>query len=152
MVVLQAEQQLLIVLLQVEQQKSIVVLQEGSKVLVQPQVKAAKVYLGSSTVLAAVVIAVKYRACLLVGRLIVGVQARSFSWQIAGVSARQPQTLAVLFFICETAILAKLGPYLNSHLYLLDNDILERAYGEQYLRGMQIRTQCIKIVDNLANV
>ena len=33
---------------------------------------------GGSTVPAAVVIVVKQRACLLVGRLIVGVQARSF--------------------------------------------------------------------------
>ena len=54
-------------------QRSIGLLQAGSKVLVQLQVKAVKVYLGSSTVLAAVVIVVKHRACLLVGRLIVGV-------------------------------------------------------------------------------
>ena len=33
---------------------------------------------GGSTVPAAVVIVVKYRACLSVGRLIVGVQAQSF--------------------------------------------------------------------------
>ena len=38
--------------------------------------EAAKVCLGSSTVPAAVVIVVKHRACLSVGRLIVGVQAR----------------------------------------------------------------------------
>jgi len=37
------------------------------------QVEAAKVYLGGSTVPAAVVIVVKYRACLLVSQLIVGV-------------------------------------------------------------------------------
>ena len=36
-------------------------------------ISIAVVYLGSSTVLAAVVIVVKYRACLLVGWLIVGV-------------------------------------------------------------------------------
>ena len=35
--------------------------------------EAAKVYLGGSTVPAAVVIVVKYRACLSVGRLIVGI-------------------------------------------------------------------------------
>ena len=40
--------------------------------------EAAKVCLGGSTVPAAVVIVVKHRACLSVGRLIVGVQARSF--------------------------------------------------------------------------
>ena len=40
--------------------------------------KAAKVYSGGSTVPAAVVIVVKHRACLSVGQLIVGVQARSF--------------------------------------------------------------------------
>jgi hypothetical protein len=40
--------------------------------------QAAKACSGGSTVPAAVVIVVKYRACLLVGRLIVGVQARSF--------------------------------------------------------------------------
>ena len=39
--------------------------------------KAAEVYSGGSTVPAAVVIVVEYRACLSVGRLIVGVQARS---------------------------------------------------------------------------
>ena len=38
----------------------------------------AAVCLGGSTVPAAVVIVVKHRACLLVGQLIVGVQARSF--------------------------------------------------------------------------
>ena len=42
--------------------------------------QAAKACLGSSTVPAAVVIVVKRRACLSVGRLIIGVQARSFSW------------------------------------------------------------------------
>ena len=40
----------------------------------------AKVYLGGSTVPAAVVIVVKYRACLLVGRLIIGVQVQLFTW------------------------------------------------------------------------
>jgi hypothetical protein len=30
----------------------------------------------------------------------------------------------------KTAILAELGPYLNSHLYLLDDNILEYAYRE----------------------
>ena len=50
--------------------------------------EAAKVYLGSNTVPAAVVIVVKYRACLSVGQLIVGVQARSFGRQIVGVQAR----------------------------------------------------------------
>ena len=44
------------------------------------RLQAAKVYSGGSTVPAAVVIVVKYRACLLVSQLIVGVQARSFSW------------------------------------------------------------------------
>ena len=38
--------------------------------------ETAKVFLGGSTVPAAVVIVVKYRACLSVGRLIVGVLAR----------------------------------------------------------------------------
>ena len=42
------------------------------------RLQAAKACSGGSTVPAAVVIVVKYRACLLVGRLIVGVQARSF--------------------------------------------------------------------------
>ena len=40
--------------------------------------EAAKVCSGGSTVPAAVVIVVKHRACLSVGRLIVGVQAQSF--------------------------------------------------------------------------
>ena len=40
--------------------------------------EAAEVCLGGSTVPAAVVIVVEHRACLLFGRLIVGVQARSF--------------------------------------------------------------------------
>ena len=39
------------------------------------RLQAAKVYSGGSTVPAAVVIVVKHRACLPVGRLIVGVQA-----------------------------------------------------------------------------
>ena len=43
----------------------------------------------SSTVPAAVVIVVKYRACLPVGWLIVGVQARLFGRWVAGVQARQ---------------------------------------------------------------
>jgi hypothetical protein len=56
----------------------LVALQEGSKVVRQQGVglargRSSKVCLGSSTVPAAVVIVVKYRACLLVGRLIVGV-------------------------------------------------------------------------------
>ena len=38
----------------------------------------AAVYLGGSTVLAIVIIVVKHRACLSVGRLIVGVYARLF--------------------------------------------------------------------------
>ena len=41
--------------------------------------EAAEVCLGGSTVPAAVVIVVKYRACLSVSRLIVGIQARSFA-------------------------------------------------------------------------
>ena len=49
------------------------------------KLQAAKVYLGSSTVLAAVVIVVKYRAYLLVGQLIVGVQARLFGRWVAGI-------------------------------------------------------------------
>ena len=36
------------------------------------------VYPGGNTVLAMVIIVVKYRTCLLVGRLIIGVQAQSF--------------------------------------------------------------------------
>ena len=40
--------------------------------------KAAKVYSGGSTVPAAVVIVVKYRAYLSVNQLIVGIQAQSF--------------------------------------------------------------------------
>ena len=47
--------------------------------------EAAEVCLGGSTVPAAVVIIVKYRACLSVGRLIVGVQARLFA-QAVGVT------------------------------------------------------------------
>ena len=47
------------------------------------------VCVGSSTVPAAVVIVVKHRACLLVSRLIVGVQARSFGRWVAGVQVRQ---------------------------------------------------------------
>ena len=39
-------------------------------------VSIAAVCLGSSTVLATVIIVVKHRACLLVGWLIIGVQAR----------------------------------------------------------------------------
>ena len=53
------------------------------------RLQAAKVYSGGSTVPAAVVIVVKHRACLPVGRLIVGVQARSFGRWVAGVQARQ---------------------------------------------------------------
>ena len=55
--------------------------------------EAAKVCSGGSTVPAAVVIVVKYRACLSVGRLIVGVQAQSFA-QAVGVTA---QSLSGLF-------------------------------------------------------
>ena len=44
------------------------------------RLQAATACSGGSMVLAAVVIVVKYRACLSVGRLIVGVQARSFGW------------------------------------------------------------------------
>ena len=53
------------------------------------RLQVVKVYLGSSTVLAAVVIVVKHRACLPVGQLIIGVQVQLFSWQVAGVQARQ---------------------------------------------------------------
>ena len=57
-------------------------LQEGSKVARQPGVSLAagrsSKSLGGSTVPAVVVIVVKYRACLLIGRLIVAVQARLF--------------------------------------------------------------------------
>ena len=49
--------------------------------------EAAKVCSGGSTVPAAVVIVVKHRACLLVGWLIVGVQARSFA-QAVGVTVQ----------------------------------------------------------------
>jgi hypothetical protein len=42
-------------------------------------VSIAAVCPGSSTVPATVIIVVKYRACLLVGRLIIGVQVRLFS-------------------------------------------------------------------------
>ena len=48
----------------------------------------AAVYPGSSTVPAAVVIVVKHKAYLLVGQLIIGVQAQSFGQQIIGVQAR----------------------------------------------------------------
>ena len=48
--------------------------------------EAAEVCSGGSTVPAAVVIVVKHRACLSVGQLIVGVQARSFV-VIAGIAA-----------------------------------------------------------------
>ena len=40
--------------------------------------EAAKVCLGGSTVPAAVVIVVKYRVCLLIGRLIVAIQVQLF--------------------------------------------------------------------------
>ena len=56
----------------------LVALQEGRKVLVWLQVEAVKVCSGGSTVPAAVAIVIKHRACLSVGRLIVGVQAQSF--------------------------------------------------------------------------
>ena len=46
--------------------------------------EAAEVCSGGSTVPAAVVTVVKHRACLSVGQLIVGVQARSFGRQIVG--------------------------------------------------------------------
>ena len=54
--------------------------------------EAAEVCSGGSTVPAAVIV-VKHRACLSVGRLIVGVQARSFA-QAVGVTA---QSLSGLF-------------------------------------------------------
>ena len=44
---------------------------------------------GSSTVPATVMIVVKHRACLPVGRLIVGVQAQLFGQWVAGVQAQQ---------------------------------------------------------------
>ena len=47
------------------------------------------VCVGSSTVPVTVVIVVKYRVCLPVSRLIIGVQARSFGWWVAGVQAQQ---------------------------------------------------------------
>ena len=50
--------------------------------------EAAEVYSGGSTVPAAVVIVVKYRACLSVSQLIVGVQAQSFGRQIVGVQVQ----------------------------------------------------------------
>ena len=50
--------------------------------------EAAEVCSGGSTVPAAVVIVVKHKACLSVGQLIVGVQARSFGRQIVGVQVR----------------------------------------------------------------
>ena len=55
--------------------------------------EVAKVCLGGSTVLAVVVIVIKHKAYLSVGRLIVGVQARSFA-QAVGVTA---QSLSGLF-------------------------------------------------------
>ena len=45
----------------------------------------AAVCLSGSTVLVIVMIVVKHRACLLVGRLIVGVYARLFGRWVAGV-------------------------------------------------------------------
>ena len=59
----------------------------GKAVTVKSELAAsiAAVYLGSSTVLATVVIVVKYRACLPVGQLIIGVQARLFGWWVIGV-------------------------------------------------------------------
>ena len=41
-------------------------------------VSIAAVYLGGSTVPATIIIVVKYRACLSVGRLIIGVQIQLF--------------------------------------------------------------------------
>jgi hypothetical protein len=52
-------------------------------------ISIAAVCLGGSTVPATVIIVVKHRACLPVGRLIVGVQAQLFSRWVAGVQARQ---------------------------------------------------------------
>ena len=45
----------------------------------------AAVCLGNSTVLVIVIIVVKYRVCLPVGWIIVGVQARLFGQWVAGV-------------------------------------------------------------------
>ena len=67
--------------------------------------EAAEVYLGGSTVPAAVVIVVKHRACLSVGRLIVGVQARSFA-QAIGVTA---QLLSGLFRRCISTVSCLFG-------------------------------------------
>ena len=47
--------------------------------------EAAEVYLGGNTVLVAVIIVVKYKVCLSVNQLIIGVQVQLFSWQIIGV-------------------------------------------------------------------
>jgi hypothetical protein len=49
----------------------------------------AAVCLDSSAVPAIVIIVVKHRACLPVGRLIVGVQARLFGRWVTGVQAQQ---------------------------------------------------------------
>ena len=49
-------------------------------VKLESAISMAAVCLGGSTVPAIVIIVVKYRVCLLVGWLIVGVQARSFGW------------------------------------------------------------------------
>ena len=50
----------------------------GRAAIVKPELAAsmAAVYLGGSMVPITVIIVVKHRACLLVGRLIIGVQAR----------------------------------------------------------------------------
>ena len=45
----------------------------------------AAVCLGGSTVPVTVIIVVKYRACLPVGWLIIGIQAQSFGWWVAGI-------------------------------------------------------------------
>ena len=54
-------------------------------VKLESAVSIAAVCLGSNTVPAAVVIVVKYKAYLLVGQLIIDIQAQLFSWQIIGV-------------------------------------------------------------------
>ena len=79
--------------------------------------EAAGVCSGSSTIPAAVIV-VKYRACLSVGRLIVGVQARSFA-QAVGVTA---QSLSGLFRrrICTVSYL------FGSQAYQYDGCLVHR--------------------------
>ena len=69
-------------------------------------VSITAVYPSSSTVLVTVIIVVKYKACLSVGQLIIGVQARLFSQQITGVLV---QLFSQLDCRCSTVIIGTIN-------------------------------------------